>query len=308
MAPQTGIDIAWDRPTVAQIKATGATWVARYFSNDVTKNLTASEVTAYTAADLGIVTVWESTASRALQGLQAGVDDAKAARAQRAAVGLPNTAPIHFAVDTDTDWGPVAPYFQGVVSVLGFDLTGTYGGLKVIEGAHSYGIRYLWQAVAWSGGIWAPYATIRQPGGETLNGGADYDDAEFPDFGQYPRPTPPKPPTPAPTLLEDDMLAYLPPIAAGATVDVPVEPAGTPQAPQGGARNGQMWMCLVGQAAGTVSVAFRQKGVWQAATVRPVGPDAGKAVITLPTDGSVDVVRLQPTVALLGYVTGRQVA
>ncbi|MEY9876657.1 hypothetical protein ABH931_006167 [Streptacidiphilus sp. MAP12-33] len=306
MGQQTGIDIAWARPTIAQIKATGATWVARYFSSDVTKNLTATEVTDYVAANLGIVTVWENAATRALQGFQAGVDDAKAARAQRASVGLPDTVPVHFAVDTDTGWGPVAAYFQGVFSVLGFAQTGAYGGLKVIEGAHAYGIPYLWQTVAWSGGLWAPYATIRQPGGMTLNGGADYDTAETPDFGQYPRPTPPKPP--APTLLEDDMLAYLPPIAANTTVDVPVEPAGTQAAPGGGARNGPMWLCLTGQAAGTVSVALHQRGAWQTAASHPVGPDAGKLVITLPTDGSVDVVRLQPTVELLGYVVGRQVS
>jgi hypothetical protein len=193
MGQQTGIDIAWDRPSIPNIKATGATWVARYFSNDVTKNLTPSEVQQYTAAGLGIVTVWETTATRALQGLQAGVDDAKAARAQRASVGLPDDMPIHFAVDTDTQWAQVAAYFQGVVSVLGLDLVGVYGGLQVIEGAHSYGLKYLWQTVAWSGGVWAPYATIRQPGGTTLAGGADFDTAEVPDFGQYPRP------------VEDDM-------------------------------------------------------------------------------------------------------
>lgn len=188
MGQQTGIDIAWARPTIAQIKATGASWVARYFSPDITKNLTASEVTSYTAAGLGVVAVWESTATRALQGFQAGVDDAKAARGQRTAVGLPADMPIHFAVDTDTTWGIVAAYFQGVVSVLGLDQVGVYGGLHVIEGAHGAGIRYLWQTVAWSGGVWAPYATIRQPGGTTLSGGADFDTAETPDFGQYPRP------------------------------------------------------------------------------------------------------------------------
>lgn len=305
MGTQTGIDIAWARPTIAQIKGTGATWVARYFSPDITKNLTPSEVTSYTAAGLGIVTVWESTATRALQGFAAGVDDAKAARAQRASVGLPADMPIHFATDTDATWAQVAAYYQGVASVLGLSLVGCYGGLHVIEGAHSYGIRYLWQTVAWSGGLWAPYATIRQPGGMTLNGGADYDMAETPDFGQFPRPTPPKP---APHLLEDDMLAYIPPIAAGTTVDVPVEPAGTLAAPQGGAKNGPMWVCLTGQAAGTVQVSMRTAKGWGAAASHAVGPDAGKLVITLPTDGSVDVVRLTPTVGLLGYVTGRQVA
>lgn len=185
----TGIDIAWDRPSIAEIKATGASWVARYFSPDPTKNLHASEVTSYGAAGLGIVTVYEGAATRALAGRAAGVSDAQAAVAQNRAVGLPDTTVIHFAVDTDTDWASVAPYFDGVISVLGLARTGTYGGLKVINGAHTAGIRYLWQTVAWSSGVWSPYATIRQPGGMTLAGNADFDTSMASDFGQYPRPS-----------------------------------------------------------------------------------------------------------------------
>lgn len=271
MGQQTGIDIAWARPTVAQIKATGATWVARYFSNDVTKNLTASEVQEYTAAGLGIVTVWEATAARALQGFAAGAADAQTARAQRAGVGLPADAPIHFAVDTDTTWGAVAAYFQGAVSVLGLDLVGVYGGLHVIEGAHTYGLKYLWQTVAWSGGVWAPYATIRQPGGETLSGGADFDTAEVPDFGQYPRPAAPQPPQP-PVQMEDDMPAGQ--LAPGFGVD----PSGKVIHPElaalvalGGKNTGAVagsWLyvfCDFGTA--RLRVAVRHPGGWDVRTV-----------------------------------------
>lgn len=304
---RTGIDIAWDRPTVAQIKATGASWVARYFSPDSTKNLTAGEVRDYTAANLAIVTVWEGTATRALAGRAAGVADAQAARSQCAAVGLPSTMVIHFAVDTDTNWPAVAPYFEGVLSVLGLARTGIYGGLRVIEGAHAAGIMFLWQTVAWSGGVWAPYATIRQPGGMTLNGGADYDTAETPDFGQFPRPVAPPPPAPKPTLVEETVFAYLPPIPASVDVDIPVEPAGTLAAPQGGAKNGPLWLCAAAGAAGTVSVEMHTVKGWSAAVSHAVGPAAGKLVLSLPTDGSVDVVRVHSSVPLLGYLTGRQV-
>jgi len=199
MAPVLGIDVAWDRPTVAQIKATGAHWVARYFSPDASKNLTAAEVVSYPAAGLGIVTVYESTAGRATAGRAAGVADAQWAESQRKAVGLPATHIHHFAVDEDTSWASVAAYFDGVISVIGLARTGCYGGLHVIEGAHGRGIRYLWQTVAWSGGVWAPYATIRQTGGTVLSGGADIDYAEAPDFGQTPRPAAPRPPAPKPT-------------------------------------------------------------------------------------------------------------
>jgi hypothetical protein len=208
-----GVDIAWARPTIAAIKATGAHWVARYFSPDASKNLTAAEVHDYPAAGLSIVTVFESTAGRATQGRAAGIADAKLAEQERHAVGLPDNHVHHFAVDLDTSWASVKAYFDGVVSVLGLGRTGCYGGVHVIDGAHSYGLNYLWQTVAWSGGVWSPHATIRQTGGTTLSGGADIDYAEVPDFGQYPRPSaPPAPkpkppvPVPVPVPLEDEMI------------------------------------------------------------------------------------------------------
>ena len=185
----TGIDIAWARPTVAAIKATGAGWVARYFSTDASKNLTAAEVHDYPANGLSIVTVWETTTGRATAGYAAGAADAKSAEGQRRAVGLPANHVHHFAVDEDTTWVSVQPYFDGVISVLGLARVGVYGGFPVIEGAAAHGIPFLWQTVAWSGGRWSAHATIRQTGGTTLSGGADFDYAETADFGQTPRPT-----------------------------------------------------------------------------------------------------------------------
>ncbi|NUR03056.1 MAG: DUF1906 domain-containing protein [Streptomyces sp.] len=188
----TGVDIAWDRPTVAAIQKVGAHFVARYLSTDPNKNITAAEVTAYRGAGIGTVVVWETTTGRATAGRAAGVADAQAAEVERKAVGLPSDMPIHFAVDEDTTWSSVAAYMSGAASVLGQQRVGVYGGYKVIEGAAAAGYRYLWQTVAWSGGLWSTHATIRQTGGTTLNGGADWDTAETPDFGQYPRPTTPQ--------------------------------------------------------------------------------------------------------------------
>jgi hypothetical protein len=194
-----GIDIAWARPDTDGIKATGAKWVARYFSQDPTKNLTADEVAAYTAAGLAVVAVWEYTAGAALEGRDKGVQDASQAYSQQKAVGLPRDMPIYFAVDTDAEWSQAEQYFAGVASVVGVDYVGVYGGIKVIEGAAGAGYKYLWQTSAWSDGQWYPHASIRQDGGTVLSGAADVDDSETADFGQYPRPvtTPPaKPPAP----------------------------------------------------------------------------------------------------------------
>lgn len=187
-----GIDIAWARPSVTEIKAAGAHFVARYFSTDPSKNLRASEVAAYRAAGLGTVVVWETTAGRATTGHAAGAADALAAEAQRKSVGLPSDMVLHFAVDKDVSWAAVAPYFDGVISVIGMDRTGCYGGIDVIVGGYARGIRYLWQTAAWSEGRWSEHATIRQAGGTTLHGGADWDTATVPDFGQYPRPATPE--------------------------------------------------------------------------------------------------------------------
>jgi hypothetical protein len=105
------------------------------------------------------------------------------------------------------------------------------------------------------------------------------------------------------------VLTYLPPLAPHADADIPVEPAGTLTAPAGGAGNGPLWLCLAAQGAdGTVAVSMRTVRGWSTPTEHPVTLAGGKLVLTLPTDGSVDVVRVTPTVPLLGYVTGRQVA
>lgn len=180
------VDIAWDRPTVAQIKATGAVGVLRYLSNDVTKNIRAQEVVDYQAAGLAIGLVWETTTGRATQGYQAGVDDAKTAAIQRRSVGLPDTEPIHFAVDSDLPWSAVLPYFQGATSVVGKQFSGDYGGFSIIEGAAAWGLSYNWQTLAWSAGRVSSHATLYQYGGTTLGGAADLNYILAPNWGQYP--------------------------------------------------------------------------------------------------------------------------
>jgi hypothetical protein len=188
------LDIAWERPTVAEILAVGnVVGVIRYASTDPTKNLTAAEVAAYHAAGIGTAMIWETTTGRATQGYQAGVDDAGLALAQRQADGLPDDEPIYAAVDTDTDWPSVADYFRGFHDVVGSDsqgipLTGPYGGFHVIEGAYADGYRHLWQTLAWSNGQVSSHAVLYQDGRTALSGNADINQVLAPDWGQYPRP------------------------------------------------------------------------------------------------------------------------
>ena len=145
----------------------------------------------------------------------------------------------------------------------------------------SYYADFLWIATAGlpagSPGIQAPWL-FHQYSASTVD--KDYchlgSTAELRDWALSFQPAPapaPKPPapSPAPTFLENDMLAYLPPIPANTDVDVPVEPAGTATAPQGGAKNGPMWLALAAQGAdGTASVSLHQSGKWMAAQIHAV--------------------------------------
>jgi hypothetical protein len=224
MTQVEGLDFAWTKPSPAQVLAAGGHWIAGYFSTDTSKNLNRSNIPPFLSAGIPVVTVWETTTGRATQGRQAGVDDARAAEAERIAAGLPSTHVHHFAVDEDTSWSSVVAYFDGVISVLGVARVGCYGGYPVIVGAHGHGIRYLWQTVAWSGGQWASFATIRQPGGMLLGGSADVDFSEVPDFGQTPRPVTPGPTTPS----EDTMPQWINGSVTPGTVPVVAGvPAGT---------------------------------------------------------------------------------
>ena len=188
-----GIDASFAQLSVDEIKQAGAHWIARYFSADPAKDLTAAEVTEYNAAGLPIVTVWETSTTRATEGYSDGAADAHEAELQRGEVGLPSDHVHYFAVDENTSWASVADYFAGAASVLGQARVGVYGSFAVVEGAYAAGYRYLWQTSAWSDGSWSTHATIRQTGGTVLQGGADVDQAEVPDFGQSPRPAPPEP-------------------------------------------------------------------------------------------------------------------
>lgn len=194
--PPIVLDIAWARPSVAEIKATGATGVVRYFSTDSTKNWTLAEFQAYTATGLEVASVWETTTNRALSDYATGQADARAADAQRAADGFPAGMPIHFAVDTDASWDQVTAYFAGVANVLTRDRTGIYGGIRVIEGAAAAGYPFRWQTDAWSSGQISPHTTLYQTGQTALGGNADINHALALDWGQYPRPETDMPLTP----------------------------------------------------------------------------------------------------------------
>jgi hypothetical protein len=180
------LDVAWSKPTAAQIRAAGASGVIGYFSLDATKNLTPSQVSAYVLAGMPCAPVWETTAGRALAGYAAGQADARSVVTQRNACGMPTTQKIRFAVDTDTTWPSVSPYFEGAASIIGKANTAPYGGYKITTAAYAAGYRGCWQTTAWSGGKLDPHAVLYQNGHTALSGDADVNNILAADWGQYP--------------------------------------------------------------------------------------------------------------------------
>jgi len=157
------IDYAWQHPDPTAIAAVGYRAVLRYLSNDPSKDLSIAEAAALHAAGLGIGLVWETTATRATEGMQAGLDDMTAATAQAQALGYPPGLVIWLAVDTDVEWSAVAPYFIGASSLKGPYVLRPYGGIKIVEGfAAALGGGGAWQTEAWSGSSVSPNAALYQ--------------------------------------------------------------------------------------------------------------------------------------------------
>ncbi|WP_242906444.1 DUF1906 domain-containing protein [Actinomadura terrae] len=187
-----GVDYAWGRPGAAALQKAGVKFVCRYLSHDKTgKNLTRSEAEELSEAGIWLVAVWESTASRALGGRDAGEADAKDAAEQATACGMPDDRPVYFAVDFDATSGQqdeINAYLDGAASVLGRDRVGLYAGHGPINRAFDAGkITYGWQTYAWSGGKWDGRAQLQQYSNDHVINGVDldYDRAMDHDYGQW---------------------------------------------------------------------------------------------------------------------------
>jgi hypothetical protein len=186
-----GLDYAFGRPSIGALRSAGVTFVCRYLSHSPSKNLTAAEARTLSDAGLWIVVVWETGASRALDGYAAGASDAMDALVQAQACGMPNGRPIYFAVDWDASAAQQAAingYLDGAASVLGRDRVGIYGGYgpvsRALDGGHA---TWAWQTYAWSGGRWAGGVQLQQYSNNHIIGGVgcDYDRATTSDYGQW---------------------------------------------------------------------------------------------------------------------------
>lgn len=188
-----GVDWAYGNISPAALKASGKTFVCRYLSHDSSKNLSHHEAVAYSRAGIDLVVVWEDAGTGAAGGYYNGQRDANHALAQARALGKPSRAPIYFAVDFDAAGPEVKPYFEGVVSVLGKERAGIYGGLDAVEYIMDRKIvDWAWQTYAWSNHRWDKRAVLKQTlvslqGAELHVDGVqvDYDRSVAANFGQW---------------------------------------------------------------------------------------------------------------------------
>lgn len=180
---RSGLDYYSLAPAIAH--AQGASFVCRYLSGTLAKNLTRHEADELARLGIDCVVMWETTERRAQDGELAGEMDAHAALLQAISAGMVGARPIYFTVDFDTSLDPsvIDWYFHGVNKVLGVARTGAYGGITTIDRLFNQSlISYAWQTSAWSRGQWNDRAQLRQV---AYDAAWDRDEALVDDFGQW---------------------------------------------------------------------------------------------------------------------------
>ncbi|MHB8511496.1 MAG: glycoside hydrolase domain-containing protein [Actinomycetota bacterium] len=184
MPREAVIDEAWSR-----VSLDGRDGVIRYFSYDNSgKTLTLDEFRNYRAQNKEVGGVWETTATRASDGFDAGASDARECIRQANAIGFGGI--LYFAVDEDVDGPQVEAYFRGVNSVMHVSSIGAYGGIRIIRWLFDHGlISYGWQTAAWSYGHIDSRACLWQ---NDFHNSYDGNVVLKPDWGQYPRPARPQ--------------------------------------------------------------------------------------------------------------------
>ncbi len=152
--------------TAAAFKQDGYEFVARYLVPSSWKALTTKEVASICNVGLQIVSVFETTADRALGGRTAGLNDGATALALAAQMGQPEGSTIYFAVDFDAtpaQMSTVIAYIKGASDATPGYNTGVYGSYAVVEAVYSAGAcSRFWQTYAWSGGKKSAVANIYQ--------------------------------------------------------------------------------------------------------------------------------------------------
>lgn len=165
--------------TAAAFKSDGYEFVCRYLVLSGWKMLTLEEADLLSSSGLRIVSVFETTADRALGGRQAGLQDGAAAVQAARQVGQPDGSAIYFAVDFDADAAQmptIIEYIQAAGEASPSFLTGVYGSYAVVEAMKASGAcTHFWQTYAWSNGAKADFIHIYQYENDIVVNGVQID-------------------------------------------------------------------------------------------------------------------------------------
>lgn len=182
----------WPRPS--EVIRMGFAGVVRYVGTPGRrKNITPEEAAAFRQAGVPVALVYEDTAGWMQGGTRAGVAAARAVEADAARCRI-DLRCCYLASDQDvvtvSQMNTVMDCLDGASTVWGRGVTGTYGGLSVVDTAIRGGhATWGWQTVAWSGGRVSTLAHIYQHAGYVSVDGVQCDRSTVlrTDWGQTPR-------------------------------------------------------------------------------------------------------------------------
>lgn len=174
-------DHSWGRPGAQAIKDAGYLGVMRYLGDPSNgRNLGQAEMDSYHDVGLLVGYIWESGASRVLDGYNAGRDDANSANYWMDQLGVPSDVPVigttvDFDANADQLRGPIADYARGFEDASKRPQQ-PYGSDRTLDilcgelGLFPCG----WQTRAWSGGRVSKYACMMQEVGYVLGDTSDH--------------------------------------------------------------------------------------------------------------------------------------
>lgn len=184
--------------TPAQLRAAGVSAVGRYLSGPYA--IGPAELEGYVSAGLVVWFFFERDSTDAQGGANAGTAYASEVNAALGALGLPTSQPVYFSADEElSDPSSAVPYWQGIAAVRPPSSNGCYGegalcALLLSEGLVAYTCQS--ESTSFPGNATTlPTTNIQQVAQGSPLPGTDLDEILTADFGQYPRPVLPHPPT-----------------------------------------------------------------------------------------------------------------
>lgn len=211
----SAVDFSFARYTAAQCKAAGITAVGRYLTGPG-KAISEVELAGFLFGGIQVWTTFEVNATDASGGSALGEQYGAEANAAWSALHQPESNPTYFAADTDySNPEQAVPYYQGLAQARSALTNGCYGEGDLIDLLFREGlIGFGWESESTSfpgNANQSSNAAIWQK----VNGAAlpdtDADVLLRVDFGQLPRPAPPKPnPLPPPVVHPGDNMKATP--------------------------------------------------------------------------------------------------